>query len=1021
MDAVDTKAIKEYSSTGRHQECLQACQQLLQSKPENPLPWKYAGKSLLALGQFEKSQQCLVKAHQLDSKDPETTIDIGNIFLKLGRTEDAIEWYERSLKINNNYAPAINNVAKIKRQSGNNQEAVNLFKQAIQSDPQHVKAYIGAAASFLTLGDLDQAESFAIRGIEMNAHAPGINEILGITFQKRKKFQQAVESYQKELAINSKSITSLLNLGLLLLQQGQAAAAIEPLTRAAQINPSEQCSLLLAQAYQNIDKPKEAIIEFKKIDIAQSQNKMIPFNLGLCLLNTGRNVDAIEAFKLAIKMDDSFLPAWGNIGTALINEGRHYEALQATQKVLELKPDNPTAHINLGGIYKHLGNLDQALSSTLKSLDLKPDNPIAHMNLGSIYQDLGNLDQALSSTLKSLDLKPDNPIAHMNLGSIYQDLGNLDQALTSTLKSLELKPDNPTAHTNLGGIYIDLRNLDQALASTLKSLELKGDNPGAVKNLSAFIERLNLSASNAKNLIRAYELLIHQVDISHQKLSKIFLQAFLPIIQKASLSDSIISDGNQALKALAADWRFLKSLTLMIPPSSEAEGFFTRLRNELLNLAIQMGTVPQELKPLTEALAAQCFLNEYVYTSSQEEDDSIAQLIEAAIHNQEDTNRYLAIIGCYKAIYTTGISPEFINNYPTTDDSSKQLITAQFKEPFMEQEIKTSFQEKQNIDGTISQKVQEMYEDNPYPRFKFADYTNTVLAKKIHKSIEIEVTRKSLSFSDELKSSTATPKVLIAGCGTGNQVIGASRYKNAAITAIDLSSSSLAYAIRKSMEYGMGNVKFKQMDLLDVAELESIFDVIECGGVLHHMDNPSDGLTALVQQLKPGGYIKLGLYSEIARKVIVEARKTIQMLGINSAPESIRNFRKKVLAGEIKELLALPKCGVDFYSLSGCRDLCFHVQEYRFTTESLQKLLDSHGLTFCGFMVPAQIRKIYQEQYPEDSDMISLTNWGHFEEKYPSTFKGMYQFWACKQTQKSIERAYAKRTPPTETTLLSMT
>ena len=77
--------------------------------------------------------------------------------------------------------------------------------------------------------------------------------------------------------------------------------------RAAAINPSEQCSLLLAQAYQNIGKPKEAIVEYKKIDIIQTQNKIIPFNLGLCLLNTGSNIDAIEAFKIAISlMNHSF-------------------------------------------------------------------------------------------------------------------------------------------------------------------------------------------------------------------------------------------------------------------------------------------------------------------------------------------------------------------------------------------------------------------------------------------------------------------------------------------------------------------------------------------------------------------------------------------------------------------------------------------------------------------------------------------------------------------------------------------
>ena len=146
---MDQQTIQELSSTGSHQECLQGCQQLLQSEQENALPWKYAGKSLLALGQFEKAQQCLMKAYQLDTSDPEIVKDIGNIFLNLGNKDAATQWYEKSLGINNNYAPAINGLANIKRQSGNNQEAVDLFKRAIQAEPQLVQAYVGAAASSL--------------------------------------------------------------------------------------------------------------------------------------------------------------------------------------------------------------------------------------------------------------------------------------------------------------------------------------------------------------------------------------------------------------------------------------------------------------------------------------------------------------------------------------------------------------------------------------------------------------------------------------------------------------------------------------------------------------------------------------------------------------------------------------------------------------------------------------------------------------------------------------------------------
>ncbi len=720
-------------------------------------------------------------------------------------------------------------------------------------------------------------------------------------------------------------------------------------------------------------------------------------NLGGIYQDLGKLDQALASTLKSLELKPDNPTALMNLGGIYKDLGNLDQALAYTLKSLELKPDNPTALTNLGGIYIDLGNLDQALASTLKSLELKPDNPDALMNLGDIYKDLGNLDQALSYTLKSLELKPDNPTAHMNLGGIYKDLGNLDQALASTLKSLELKPDNPTAYMNLSGIYIDLGNLDQALASTLKSLELKPNTPGEINNLKAFIDELSISPSNAKDVTQAYVLLLNQTDIPHKKLRRIFLQVFLPTIQRASTSDPIISEDNEALETLAADWRFHKSLTLLTSSSPEVEKFFTRLRKELLTLTIQKGTVPKKLRPLTEALAAQCFLNEYVYFTSQEEDVAISQFVEAAANSQEATNRYLTIIGCYKAIYTTGISPVFIGNYPTPDDNSKELIKAQFKEPLLEQEFKTSFQEKQNITDATSQRVQEMYEESPYPRFKFSNYTNSKLAKPVYKSIEIETTRKCLSFSEELKSPTAAPSVLIAGCGTGNQVISASRYKNAQITAIDLSSSSLAYAIRKSNEYDMNNVSFKKMDLLNISKLEATFDIIECGGVLHHMEQPAEGLSALVQQLKPGGYIKLGLYSEIARKIIVEARKTIRTLRINSSPEGIREFRRKVLHEKMRELAPLQQRG-DFWSLSECRDLCFHVQEHRYTTEKLQKLLNSQNLTFCGFMVPKQIKKLYQERYPEDGDMTSLSNWGKFEEEHPSTFNGMYQFWAHKPT-----------------------
>ena len=222
------------------------------------------------------------------------------------------------------------------------------------------------------------------------------------------------------------------------------------------------------------------------------------------------------------------------------------------------------------------------------------------------------------------------------------------------------------------------------------------------------------------------------------------------------------------------------------------------------------------------------------------------------------------------------------------------------------------------------------------------------------------------------------------------------RYKNAQITAIDLSLSSLCYAQRKINELGITNVELIQMDILEVQLLKEKFDIIECGGVLHHMDNPSIGLTNLLGILKNDGFLKLGLYSEIARQDIIKARNYITSKNLQSSEDNIRHFRDTLFSGKIPELNSLLKSG-DLYTLSSCLDLCFHAQEYRFTIKQIQNIIISNKLKFLGFSLPKQLKSQYKNYFPEDKKQTNLQNWSSFEEKNPKTFGAMYQFWVSKK------------------------
>ena len=158
------------------------------------------------------------------------------------------------------------------------------------------------------------------------------------------------------------------------------------------------------------------------------------------------------------------------------------------------------------------------------------------------------------------------------------------------------------------------------------------------------------------------------------------------------------------------------------------------------------------------------------------------------------------------------------------------------------------------------------------------------------------------------------PNILIAGCGTGSHPISATRYKNSNILGVDLSLASIGYAKRKVDELNYKNISFIHADILQLQKLNRKFDVIESSGVIHHMKDPIEGLKILLEVLEPHGFIRLGLYSEIARQNVVKARKYIKENNYKNNNIDIKKFRKFIINNNEDELLSTLTKSEDFYS-----------------------------------------------------------------------------------------------------------
>ena len=150
-----------------------------------------------------------------------------------------------------------------------------------------------------------------------------------------------------------------------------------------------------------------------------------------------------------------------------------------------------------------------------------------------------------------------------------------------------------------------------------------------------------------------------------------------------------------------------------------------------------------------------------------------------------------------------------------------------------------------------------------------------------------------------------------------------------------------------------------------------------------------------LNNLEPNGYLKLGFYSEYARKHIVELREFVKTNNFKSNINDIRKFRE--LAKSNKEnIFQKINYNFDFYSTSSVRDLIFHVQEHRYTLPQISNLLKKFDLEFLGF-TNSITKKEYSKIYPQDIKNTSLENWNDFEINNQDIFREMYQFWVRKK------------------------
>ncbi|MEI7455500.1 MAG: tetratricopeptide repeat protein [Nitrosomonadales bacterium] len=753
--------------------------------------------------------------------------------------------------------------------------------------------------------------------------------------------------------------------------------------------------------------------------------------LGVIFQQLGKNAEALKPTLTASKLSPKDAETHNNLGIILDSLGRLPDATASYRKALAINPNYVQAHSNLGVTLQKMGLMKEATASYRRALSLDPGYAKAHDNLGAVFSEMGEFDLAEASFKRALQIQPGNAQAHCNLSIVQKKQGAATEALNSCLAALQINPDYADAHYNMGSILFDLNRLTEAETAYREALRCEPDFTDALNHLALLL-------NTQRKSLAALEVISHSLTIKETVEAKsIFISCvkYLPSADEtiranlvraltepwgntselASVCIHLIKHtpylsrliaraknawpaSNQALfdsddlAELEKDQLLCTLLCAAPICDADVERLMTIVRRALLAAAVSTTKANDSLR-FYSALASQCFINEYVFSYSDAEIQTAQHLRTSLSESLKENTRTDALcilaVAAYFPLYTIPGSRQLLEQSWPAEVCA--VLVRQIQEPTDELQLRNTLAKLGRIENAVSLQVQNQYEENPYPRWiKISPAADAISVKQaiLQKFPQTTFTR---------EKANGTDRVLIAGCGTGQHSISlAQRTCDAQILAIDLSASSLAYAKRKTLELGIASIEYAQADILEIIHSKQRFEMIQSSGVLHHMKDPWAGWQALLAVLKPGGFMKLGFYSELARKNVVRIRDYIAQQGYGSTADEIRRCRQALIDLNEQENFGSILNSPDFYSISACRDLLFHVQEHRMTLTGIDAFIRANKLKFLGFEIETEVLRAYKQRFPVDPEAINLEQWHLFETENPDIFAGMYQFWIQK-------------------------
>jgi tetratricopeptide (TPR) repeat protein len=322
--------------------------------------------------------------------------------------------------------------------AGNLDTAATGFAAVVRQTPTFAEAHFNLGLVNQERGRYEEAIGSFQRALALKPRLHGANLFLGITQFRLNQLDKAHAAVAKETANFPQDAAAWMWLGVVCLAQEHAEEAAGALDKAAKLKPDDQ-DIQYHRGRAHLLVSKDAYAKMFKID---THSWLVHRVLAQANAEAERHVDAITEYEAAIKLAPTQPGLHEELGSECRNANKIPEAEQAFQRELEIDPQNVLARYKLGAIAVEKG--DGARGKELMEAAQREKPGLVHLdyNLGRAEMLLGNDTAAadhFERTVKT-DTTPEVvEQAWYQLGTIYRRQRRMDEARNAMSTFQKLK------------------------------------------------------------------------------------------------------------------------------------------------------------------------------------------------------------------------------------------------------------------------------------------------------------------------------------------------------------------------------------------------------------------------------------------------------------------------------------------------------------------------------------------------------------------------------------------------------